>query len=548
VVNGRNGAGVLTMAFGPSQYIRMAKGLARSIRLHDPRARLAIVTDREPASLRRWFDVVVPMNPEFGPGLAQKLHLDRYTPFERTLFLDSDFLCYRDVAEFWEQFRGTTGFRLFGDHLAPGAEHYALHDTTRFLAGLGLSRMVVSNTGIMFFDRSEVTREVFNLARGIADRGEELGIRRHPVGFFNDEPIFGAVVELLGLPFIPPTDQPIFTLGFFAVEAMRDVNVRRGQSRFVLSGRSLEPAAVHFNVDSQRSEVYDRELRRLEFGRWLGRTPLPDAVTAVRWSPQRLRHGLGRVLATPAVADLLPYPLYRRVARPTPGRLVSRIARRARPPFTFIQVGSNDGRTGDPLFPTVMSTEVRGMLIEPVPQLHQRLVETYASKEGLTFVQAAVAEEEGTREMYWLPPAPGDPFWSDQLGSFSRSVVLSHKSVIPDIAERIETISVPCRTLSSLVDGHGFHRVDLLHVDAEGADLAILKTIDFDAPWCPRCILYEQKHLGDDDRQRALTLLRDAGYRTVDLWTDVLAVRSRSRRLTARLRRLLPPGRTRPPA
>lgn len=284
------------MAYGPSKYVRMAKGLARSIRRLNPSTTLAIITDRNARSLKRWFDVVIPYNPDYGPGLAQKLHLDRYAPFDETLFIDSDFLVFKDLERIWDEFAGVDGFGLFGFRLAPGEAHYAIDDLPAYMAKLGLSQMVMTNTGILYFDRSSGAREVFEAARNLAKRGDELGLRRHPVGFFNDEPIFGTVVEMLGKSVVD-SDSPVFTLGSFGTGNMVGIDVRRQESRHTYDGKSVEPAAIHFNVDSQGSWIYDRELRRLEFGRVLGSTPLPDGVTFALRAARRLRRTAGQAFA-----------------------------------------------------------------------------------------------------------------------------------------------------------------------------------------------------------------------------------------------------------
>jgi FkbM family methyltransferase len=224
------------------------------------------------------------------------------------------------------------------------------------------------------------------------------------------------------------------------------------------------------------------------------------------------------------LAGWAPFSLYVRGTMPDAPRLVARAARRSRRPFTFVQVGSHDGSTGDPLFPTVMKQQVNGLLIEPMPDLFERLKTTYGAKRGLRFVNAAVTETEGWRDFYWVPPEPGDPSWVDQLGSFSRDVIEFHESAVPKLAQRIRTRSVQCRTLESLVGQYGLDRIDLLHIDAEGHDFVILNTIDFRARWSPHFILYEQRHLGPQ-RARALELLDRAGYHTFDLGPDVFAVR-----------------------
>lgn len=243
-----------------------------------------------------------------------------------------------------------------------------------------------------------------------------------------------------------------------------------------------------------------------------------------------------RVPGAAGLAHRLPFSLYVRLSNPGARGLVDQAVRCSPFPFTFVQVGSNDGRTGDPLFATVKRAEVRGLLIEPIPELFERLTSTYADKRGLVFVKAAVAEDDRSRKFYWVPPRPGDPIWVDQLGSFSLDVILSHAHEIPGIADRVEAMSVQCRTLSSLIAEHGFTRVDLLHIDAEGSDLAILKTLDFRASWSPRFVLYEQKHLGPQQAS-ALALLHRAGYSTLDLGMDVFAFRGKARHVVARLRK-----------
>lgn len=238
----------------------------------------------------------------------------------------------------------------------------------------------------------------------------------------------------------------------------------------------------------------------------------------------QVRRYLQRLPGGSTIARWAPFSLYVRWTAPDAARLVARAAKRSRPPFTFVQVGSHDGSTGDPLFRTVMERTVTGLLIEPMPDLFERLKTTYGGKQGLRFANAAVTETEGTQDFYWVPPEPGDPSWVDQLGSFSRDVIEFHESAIPRLAQRIRAISVECRTLASLVGQFGFNRIDLLHIDAEGHDFVILNSIDFSAPWSPRFILYEQRHLGLQ-RRRALDLLHRAGYQTFDLGPDVFAVR-----------------------
>jgi hypothetical protein len=64
--------------------------------------------------------------------------------------------------------------------------------------------------------------------------------------------------------------------------------------------------------------------------------------------------------------------------------------------------------------------------------------------------------------------------------------------------QKIETydLSVPCATLSSLLDRHGMHSVDLLSLDVEGYEVNVLKGLDF-TRHRPRFILIEARYRDD---------------------------------------------------
>jgi hypothetical protein len=80
----------------------MARALALSYRRQNPLRPFAIVTDDSNAKdLANYFDVVIPLNSAYGVGVVQKLNLDRYSPFDETLFVDSDCLFYKSPERIW---------------------------------------------------------------------------------------------------------------------------------------------------------------------------------------------------------------------------------------------------------------------------------------------------------------------------------------------------------------------------------------------------------------------------------------------------------------
>jgi hypothetical protein len=61
--------------------------------------------------------------------------------------------------------------------------------------------------------------------------------------------------------------------------------------------------------------------------------------------------------------------------------------------FFFIQIGAYDGRKGDPIYELVRVNRCSGILVEPQPDIFERLKQNYAGFSGLAFEQAAIVEE-----------------------------------------------------------------------------------------------------------------------------------------------------------
>lgn len=201
------------------------------------------------------------------------------------------------------------------------------------------------------------------------------------------------------------------------------------------------------------------------------------------------------------------------------------------PEAYFIQIGSNDGDHGDPLRPYIENRGWHGILVEPVPHVFERLRAKHGGNTRLQFVNAAIAPRDGQLPFYHVAESddPGLPEWYDEIGSFALDTVLHpyHVEQIPDLAERIVCAEVTGLTFARLWSEHSLPRLDLIHIDAEGADDTILMQVDL-ARLGPLLILYESKHLSDERRQAAHLHLRSHGYDVCELGPDSIAVSSRA--------------------
>jgi FkbM family methyltransferase len=235
---------------------------------------------------------------------------------------------------------------------------------------------------------------------------------------------------------------------------------------------------------------------------------------------------------------------YRRLLSRLAGPKLLQAFGAAYPSAVFIEIGSNAGDHHDHLRPLILSRQWRGLMVEPVPYVFDRLRSNYGDLDRVTLVNVAVADRDGTMPFYHLREA-GDsdrdalPEWYDGLGSFSREAVLSHGRRIPDIERFLVTIEVPCLTFASLCETHGVEEVNLLLLDTEGYDWELLQTIDI-AAVRPRLVIYEHYHLDPGDRAAALERLRGLGYEILEEGFDTFCLDPVDDDLTKRFRRLAP--------
>lgn len=217
----------------------------------------------------------------------------------------------------------------------------------------------------------------------------------------------------------------------------------------------------------------------------------------------------------------------------------------AYPEAVFAEVGANDGDQHDLLRPLIVSRDWRGIVVEPVPYVFERLRRNYGHRPGLVLENVAIGAENGRRAFYHLAEVEdhrreGLPRWYDGIGSFSREEVLSHGEQIPDIESRLATTEVQCLTLSTLCRRHGVEELDLLLLDTEGHDWEIIRHIDLTA-YMPRLLVYEHYHLSPDDRSECCEHLRSLGYETMEEHFDTFCLDTRQDdRLTRVWRRLKP--------
>lgn len=209
----------------------------------------------------------------------------------------------------------------------------------------------------------------------------------------------------------------------------------------------------------------------------------------------------------------------------------------------FIQVGACDGNwkhSNDRLQQSVMtSPHFHGMMIEPVPELFERLRATIQNDEDtnhrIQIIHAAISpDHDGSATFYTVNVEeieadwPAAPHWLKyQLGSFDKGHIQKHL-MIDDVAQNlkkdwnhyISQIMVNAITPSTLMDQYwksttdvgGEQRVHILMIDAEGYDGKIFEAFMALPRMRPNIVVFEKKHMASQEVQECLGILQTAGY------------------------------------
>lgn len=196
----------------------------------------------------------------------------------------------------------------------------------------------------------------------------------------------------------------------------------------------------------------------------------------------------------------------------------------AEQPMFFVQVGANDGERADSLRHIVLKHHLPGLLIEPLPDMYERLQENYASEPQVKFANAAVAWVEGSVSLFrFSSDAPvGDS--AHGMASFNQTRIrkLARNWGVDD--RFVEEVRVRGATLATLLREHGVESVSLLVVDTEGFDFDVIR-MALECDLRPTLIKYEFAWLSLQDRRECCRLLAKHGYSFWHGPCDTLAVR-----------------------
>ena len=192
--------------------------------------------------------------------------------------------------------------------------------------------------------------------------------------------------------------------------------------------------------------------------------------------------------------------------------MVRRLARikQTEAEFFFLQIGANDGFSHDPINAFVSANRVAGIVVEPLPDVFERLCKTYERHPQIRKLNIAIHEELDRVTLYRPDPKIID---MSGIASFNR-------------AEDIIEVEVPAISLAKLLEQEKIGHLDLLQIDTEGYDMQILAGLDLTV--CrPSIIRFEHGVYSGvplrNELRAALFRLYDHGYSIAMERVDALA-------------------------
>lgn len=263
---------VLTIATGKSIYIQMAVNLARSFKWWHKNSdiKFAIATDQAYLIPPDLSDIlIIELQPnQYGQGFSPKLHLDKISPADNTLFVDADCLCVGSLESVFDRCKGHT-VSVIGKTILEGD---FFGDVQSIRKRFSLNYLPYFVGGLYYFEKGDLCTKIFDVARNLESQYDEIGLIRLR-GRPNEEPLMAIAMSMHG-------QTPILEDGSIKAEPMfypsgMVVDVIKGRATLYNHKKHLryspvwgltksDPLIVHFHCSNAERYQYKVECFKLE--------------------------------------------------------------------------------------------------------------------------------------------------------------------------------------------------------------------------------------------------------------------------------------------
>jgi FkbM family methyltransferase len=181
-----------------------------------------------------------------------------------------------------------------------------------------------------------------------------------------------------------------------------------------------------------------------------------------------------------------------------------------------MNIGSMDGVMFDEMYGYTAMYGFRGLYVEPIPYLFEKLKKNIGEGSGNEFENSAISDYDGEIEMLMIDKEAID---TGKIHScfYGMSAVYPPKNGLGSEGDR-ETvkrygkrIKVPCIRFETLIEKHQIGQIDVIKIDAEGHDYKIFKQIDL-VKYAPKVVRFEWINLSREDQDATVQILKQNNY------------------------------------
>lgn len=264
---------VFTIATGSEVYLEYAFTLARSFFIYHQASSIKffIVTDlivTKPKNLDN-IEIITIAKGSISSGISSKLFLDKLAPTEKSLFIDSDCLCFRNLESVFDCFEGHS-VSVVGFPISHGEWCGALSED--ICRRFNVSEIPRFNGGIYYIEKGVKATTVYDFARSIEPRYDELGFSRHR-GWCNEEPLMSIAIATNGEAAIIDDGSILSDLASCPDSADMDVlsgkcllknpAIPDPKNKWWYHFSEFSPAVIHFSGESISIFPYTKEKFKL---------------------------------------------------------------------------------------------------------------------------------------------------------------------------------------------------------------------------------------------------------------------------------------------
>jgi hypothetical protein len=194
-----------------------------------------------------------------------KLELFKLSPFDETIYIDSDSLMIKDPNPAWSLLRGKH-FSVQGPENFSGKWYGRTQK--EIMSIMKISYFPKFNGGFLYFDKSKKSKEVFeNTIELFNNHYERLGFELNH-GLRADEPIIGISMALSNLKPVPDCSNIMFTIlgidyWFWRVAKLR-LSIPKKIVHFYKYGLKVSPIILHCCAGLRNSFYYRHAVRQLK--------------------------------------------------------------------------------------------------------------------------------------------------------------------------------------------------------------------------------------------------------------------------------------------